>query len=151
MAKAKTVKKTSKSKNKAEKPKKAVGAPTKYNAAMQAKAEKILTRLWEDPDGLPSILRLSIELGIGRKTLYVWGEKHQAFRHILDLANSLQECKIIERAMQGHWNSNIAKLVLGKHGYHDKVDSNVSGGFKIEGDGSEPVSAAIAKALGKND
>ena len=143
-AKAKTAKK---SKRKPRKPLK-IGAPTKYNARMQAKAEAILQRLWEEEDGLPSIQRLAIELGIGRKTLYVWGEKHEAFRHILDKAMVLQECKIIERAIQGHWNSNIAKLVLGKHGYHDKVDSTVSGGLKIESDGSEGVSAAMAQALG---
>ena len=41
---------------------------------------------------------------------------------MLDALNELQERAMLNGGASGQINSSIAKLVLAKHGYHDRVD-----------------------------
>lgn len=66
-----------------------------------------------------------------RTQLYELGSRFPKFADILEQVNAIQEERVINGALAGHYNSNIAKLLLGKHGYSDKseVDQNI----KVEG------------------
>jgi hypothetical protein len=62
-------------------------------------------------------------LGISRDTLYDWA-KHddKKFSDILSECNAEQERTLLNMGLIGEYNSNIVKLVLGKHGYNEKQE-----------------------------
>ena len=49
------------------------------------------------------------------------------FSRILDKIMAKQQQVLINKGLTNEFNSNITKLVLGKHGFHDKVDQNQGG------------------------
>jgi len=81
---------------------------------------------------IPKAEGLALHLGVNRSTLYEWAENHQAFSDILDEINALQSNRVINNALAGNYNATIAKLLLGKHGYKEQSEQDVtSGGEKI--------------------
>ncbi len=82
---------------------------------------------------LPSVAGLAIHLQVARKTIYNWADEHEDFLHILEEILAEQEKRLIENGLSGDYNPQIAKLVLGKHGYHDKqdVDQNIKGSISL--------------------
>ncbi len=107
----------------------AAGRPTEFNEAMLDKANEYLAWANDEKDEkgrltvrLPKAAGLARHLGVHRATLYVWAEKHPEFNDILERLNQLQEERLIDKGLSGEYNSNIVKLALGKHGYHDKAD-----------------------------
>lgn len=115
------------------------GRPTKYSKEILEKAEEYLA-VCKDvilDDGkllkvnFPSMGGLALFLDVHRDTIYEWRSKHPEFSYILDKILVEQERRLIENGLSGHYNSNIAKLVLGKHGYKEQSDLT-SGGEKIE-------------------
>ena len=100
--------------------------PSKYTAEYLAKAKDYLVNWKEYDDLIPSALSLAVQLNISKATLYRHAEKHKEFRDILDQINTQQELALIRGGLGNEMNANIAKLVLGKHGYHDKQDQNVT-------------------------
>jgi len=76
---------------------------------------------------LPKGEGLALKLEVSRDTLYDWAKKYPKFSNILEKINSLQAERVINRALSGEYNANIAKLLLGKHGYHDKQEVQHSG------------------------
>jgi hypothetical protein len=65
---------------------------------------------------------LALVLGLSRETLRLWSkdEDKKEFFGILDCINQKQECVLLDGGLDGTFNSAITKLVLGKHGYHDR-------------------------------
>lgn len=134
--------------------KKKRGRPTNYNTEILKKAKKYLLDC-KDEYGrwiknknkkikaefipglivhLPSIAGLAVYLKVHRQTIYEWGKEHKFFGDILQEILAEQEKRLIENGLSGTYNSNIVKLVLGKHGYHDKVDTDItSKGQQITG------------------
>ena len=80
-------------------------------------------------DVVPSHAGLAMELDITRKTLYEWSHdpKKQAFSDISDKCNKKQERLLLSGALVGDMNANIAKLMLGKHGYSEKSQQELTG------------------------
>ena len=96
---------------------------------------------------LPTAEGLSLYLGVSRRVLYDWADKHSEFLHILDELNAEQAKRLINKGLSGKYNSNIAKLVLAKHGYKEQI--GLSGeepgeGIKIDVN----INAAIDKIYG---
>lgn len=79
---------------------------------------------------LPKAAGLALHLGVNRSTLYEWAKVHPEFSNILERINATQEDRVINKAIEGTYNSNIAKLLLGKHGYKESFD-HTSDGEKI--------------------
>lgn len=103
------------------------GRPTKYSQAMYEKASAYVNGGWaEDGKPIPSAPRLSRKLGVTKSTLYEWASKHPEFSDLLDDMNAEQESTLLEQGLLGEYNSNIVKLVLGKHGYSDKTEQDIS-------------------------
>ena len=109
--------------------------PTKYNQEVLDKANKYLEDYnTEHNHIIPSVVGLADVLNVTAKTLYNWSDKEENkdFLHILDRLNQRQHIRLISGGLDGSLNPSITKLVLGKHGYHDKVDTDVtSKGKKI--------------------
>jgi hypothetical protein len=101
------------------------GRPTKYTPALLAKANSYLstyTRM------IPSHQDLCLHLGIADATLYRWAEEKPEFKDILAQVKQEQFAKSMDGGLSGDMNASIVKLLLGKHGYSDKVDSTSSDG-----------------------
>jgi hypothetical protein len=97
--------------------------PTKYSTALLEKAQHYLDHYEEYDEVIPSAVGLALVLDITRSTLYAWArdEDKKVFSHILDNINKKQEQIILRKGLNNEFNSNITKLVLGKHGYHDRA------------------------------
>ena len=64
-----------------------------------------------------------------RTSIYRWGDENSdvyepEFSDILEKLNTKQQKVLLNNGINGKFNSNITKLVLGKHGFHDKVDTD---------------------------
>lgn len=105
------------------------GAPSKYTPELLAEARRYLDQYEEEGDVIPSIAGLAVLLSVRRETLHVWAKQEgkEEISNILGDILSKQERVLINKGLSGEFNSNIAKLVLGKHGYHDKTDNTFSG------------------------
>ena len=96
--------------------------PTKLNQAIVKKAQHYLDHFEEYDEVIPSAVGLALVLNITRSTLYAWAKDadKQAFSDILDNINKKQEQVLLKNGLNNQFNSNITKLVLGKHGYQDR-------------------------------
>lgn len=103
--------------------------PTKYTPELIKESERYLKEYEEEGDQIPSVSGLAVLLGVRRETLHEWArdEGKAKFSNILGAILAKQENVLINKGLNGEFNSNIAKLVLGKHGYHDKTDNTHSG------------------------
>lgn len=116
----------------AAKKKGSVGRPTKFTPELVKKAQHYLENFDSEEygDSIPSVVGLALVVGVRRETLHVWANKDGGFYNeeiaeILADLNATQERVLINSGLNGSFNSNITKLVLGKHGYHDKQDTHV--------------------------
>jgi len=64
---------------------------------------------------------------VHRSTIYEWKEIYPEFSDILEAILSEQAERLINSSISGEYNSNIAKLLMGKHWYSDKqeIDQNI--------------------------
>ena len=104
-------------------------ANSKYSEGMVEKAVHYLANYRQIGDEIPSHLGLADYLGIGTTTLYRWAKEEgkEAFRDILERIMTRQGKTLINKGLNGDFNSNIVKLVLGKHGYSDKQELEAKG------------------------
>lgn len=111
------------------------GRPSKYTKALLKKAADYLENYRDTGDVIPSIEGLARALNIGRQTIYDWkkDERKVEFAYILEQILSEQARSLLNNGLLGIFNSAIAKLALGKHGYSEKSEQDItSGGKKIE-------------------
>jgi len=115
-------------------------------------SEKVENDAWDYVDNyanydhpFPSIVGLCKVLNRGKTTIYSWADDDsKGFRDILDAIKENQELVTFNKAMTNDFNATIAKLLLGKHGYHDKQDNTLSGpnGKAVEFTGVQFVGVA---------
>lgn len=105
------------------------GRPSKYTPKMVELARDYLTTYkTKHNHEIPSIVGMAVVLKVGKSTLYDWSnEEDNEFSDILSECMDHQQLKLINGGLSGALNANITKLVLGKHGYSDKVDQTTSG------------------------
>jgi len=117
------------------------GRPTKYTPEFLTIAKDYLDKFNSKyEDQIPSIAGLAVVSNISRETLRVWGteEGKEEFSAILAKILAKQESILINKGLSGEFNSNITKLALGKHGYHEKHD--------VGGQSDNPVAVVEADA-----
>lgn len=106
------------------------GRPTKLTPELIAKAQEYLDGGYNDQkDVVPSIVGLSRYLDTRRRQLYQWKDenRNERFTHILEKIIEEQKRLLLAKGLSGEFNSNIVKLMLGKHGYSDKQQIEQSG------------------------
>jgi len=81
-----------------------------------------------DTEVLPTIAGLSLKLKVARSTLHKWmkEEDKSDFSDIAIQILAKQETSLVNNGLRGSYNSSIAKLMLTKHGYSDKIDSTIA-------------------------
>ena len=113
--------------------------PTLYNQETVDKAWAYAKGEWETvyDHAVPSVVGLCQAINRSRSVIYNWAnDTEKEFVDILAYINEQQEIITFTRSLRGDYNATIAKLLLGKHGYHDKQDNTLSGpdGKAIETD-----------------
>ena len=107
------------------------GRPTLYSRELLEKAEAYVAGDYDCiyKHGIPSHLGICEALRISKTTLYEWAsdEGKKEFSDILAQCLAIQHNLLIGKGLSGDFNAAITKLVLGKHGYHEKVDQAVTG------------------------
>jgi len=106
-----------------------MGRPTKYTEENLEKARDYIDNFQNFEDVIPSHIGLALHLGIRTQTCYAWAAQPEKklFSDMLDEITKKQHQILISKGLSGDFNSNICKLVLSKHGYHDKQDTTLSG------------------------
>ena len=102
--------------------------PTKWSKALEIKAWEYVEGAWRDEGhAIPSVVGLCNILGVHRDTLYDWStQEDKNFSDILKVCNQNQELTLLNGSLSNDLNANISKLVLGKHGYSDKQETDVT-------------------------
>lgn len=103
------------------------GRPTKYTPKLIKQARNYLKNYKKFKDKIPSVVGLALVVGVRRETLHVWSgeDGKEEIAEIMADIQATQERVLINSGLDGTFNSNITKLVLGKHGYHDKQDTHI--------------------------
>jgi len=106
------------------------GRPTKYNDEILEKAKEYVSGGFLNQDEeVPTQEGLALFIGVHRSTLHDWAsqpEKH-LFSDILEECNQRQTVMLMSGALKGDLNANIAKLMLGKQGYSEKHQQELTG------------------------
>jgi hypothetical protein len=88
---------------------------------------------------IPTIAGLSLHLDVSRSTIYRWAdmeshpeglvddEIYSQLRHKLEKLKAMAEQKLIGKGLTGDFNPAITKLMLTKHGYSDKQQTELTG------------------------
>ena len=97
--------------------------PTKYNKKMLELAELYIKEYELSGHVVPSIVGLCEFLGVARSTLYLWSDQVEDFADVMEAVKEKQELVTLNQALPGNFNATIAKLLLAKHGYHDKLET----------------------------
>lgn len=107
--------------------------PTKYDGQNTINAvTEYMNQGYEDRGQvIPSIEGVAALLDVVVKTVYNWGEQHEEFLHTLDQLRTKQLIVLINKGLTGDFNSNITKLMLTKHGYSDKQETEVRATFSL--------------------
>ena len=101
--------------------------PTKWSKEIEEQAYDYIRDYGQHGHMIPSIEGLAIVLDLHRDTLYDWSKhKDKQFSDILDKVLQMQQLTLLNGGLSNTFNSAITKLVLGKHGYHDKMDQDIS-------------------------
>jgi hypothetical protein len=79
------------------------------------------------PQVIPTAVGLCAYINIGTSTIDVWSkdEEKLEFRAVLDRIKQIQHVIALNGGMTGVYSAPIVKLLLTKHGYHDKSEQDI--------------------------
>ena len=107
------------------------GQPTKYTPELVENARAYVDGKWKSqPYGkIPSHIGMAKYLKISRISLYEYAshEDKKEFSNILDDCMAEQQAVLLSNGLDNKFNSAIVKLVLGRHGFHEKRDTELTG------------------------
>jgi hypothetical protein len=105
-----------------------VGRPTLLTDELVCKAYEYIE---ECPDIVPSVVGLCVHIGVAKTTIYRWIEEDcLQFKDILGAISELQELKLITGGLTSEFNPTITKMMMTKHGYSDKLETDVTSNGK---------------------
>jgi hypothetical protein len=103
------------------------GRPKELNDALIDKADEYLNGGYMAAEEVPTIAGLALYIDKRRSTVYEWAKENERFSDILGKIMAKQERELLNGSLKGDYNATISKLMLTKHGYSDKVESEISG------------------------
>jgi len=100
--------------------------PSKYDDETCDKAREYLANFIPTPfHAVPMIAGLAKHLKVSRDTVYEWAS-HPDKAEFSDIVGEImteQEMMLTSGGLMGTYHATIAKLMLSKHGYTDKVET----------------------------
>jgi len=102
------------------------GRPRTYKPDMVEKARRYIANHHDFDDPVPTVAGLACVLGVVRDTCYQWAkdEDKPEFSDILEELAQKQERCLVRGGLMSDFNAPIAKMMLTKHGYSDRVDTD---------------------------
>jgi hypothetical protein len=122
------------------------GRPTKYNDEILAKAKAYVDGGYlACGDVIPQMAGLAIELSITRETIYDWCDDpdKKEFSDIVAKCLRAQERRLLNGSLTGDLNPTIAKLILTKHGYSERIQQ------EHMGEDGGPISVLLGEIKGR--
>jgi hypothetical protein len=113
--------------------KNSIGRPTKYNESILEKAKAYLDALPED-EVIHSIEGLADFLDIDRSTIYDWASQDdkEDFSYIVNKLLIKQGKSLINNTLNKKFEPRTANMILGKHGYTIKTESDVTSKVELK-------------------
>lgn len=132
------------------------GRPTTWSEELEEKAWEYVDGGWEEQgDRTPSAVGLCGYINRSKTRIYEWAkDEDKQFRDILSAINEKQEAELLKFGLSGDFNSTITKLMLTKHGYHDKQEldhQSKDGSMSPDGLTPEQRKNRIQQLLSKKD
>ena len=104
------------------------GRPSKYTEDMPARVGYYINNC---SNVLPSQAGFACLIGVSERTIVRWKRKNEEFCQALERLHTAQEATLINKGLNGSYNSTICKLILcSNHGYRKRADTT-SGGEKL--------------------
>ena len=76
---------------------------------------------------LPTIEGFALFIGVSKRVLYEWEQKHDDFMHALDKIRTEQQQRLINSGLSKEYSSTIAKLILSSnHNMVEKTQADVT-------------------------
>jgi len=122
------------------------GCPLKCTPEVVAKVREYVEGGWRAEDVIPQKYGLSEYVGISHQTLENWYKNKidEEFFELYERIMPKQARELINGGLKGEFNSAIAKMLLAKHGYSDKVETEISGGLSVA---TRPLSPQEAESV----
>jgi hypothetical protein len=104
------------------------GRPTKYNKKILTDTIDYIENHADYEDLVPSVAGLAYQLGIRKSTVYEWAkdEGKKEFSDMLAQILAKQEKMLLSGGLSADMNATIVKLMLSKHNYSDKVETDIT-------------------------
>ena len=123
---------------------------------MVEKARRYIANHEDFGDPVPTVAGLACVLGVVRETCYAWAKDADKpeFSDILSELAQKQERCLVRGGLMSDFNAPIAKMMLTKHGYSDRVDTDVTTNGKDMPAGvdlSKLSSEALAELIAARD
>jgi len=94
---------------------------------------------------LPMVAGLAIYLDVARDSIYEWIKLKtplgRQFSDIVERIGAEQEYKLVGKSLKGEYNASIAKLILNKHGYVERRETDLTSR-------GEPIGALVEFIIG---
>jgi len=107
--------------------KKPFGRPPKYGDEILIQSREYLEGGWKEVgQAIPSIVGLALYLGVVSSTVNKWKTENckQDFSDICESILDMQHSCLLNNGLTGVFVAPITKMIMTKHGYSDKVDTN---------------------------
>ena len=111
------------------------GRPSKYNDAVLETTWDYINGGFEQFGVCPTIERLALILGVGKRILYEWEkqEDKEEFLHAIDTLRCLQADLTINKSLTGEWRNNLTiGRLLTTHGYKEKIETDNKNEHKVD-------------------
>jgi hypothetical protein len=104
------------------------GRPTTYTKELLKAAKEYLSIYKDSDEVVPTIVGLCRHIGRSKSIVYKWkGEPDkQEFLDILEEIEETQEIDLIGGGLKSTLNPTITKMMLTKHGYSDKLETDIT-------------------------
>ena len=122
------------------------GRPTEYTEDIIKKGWDYVNGGWEDGEAaIPSLVGMCRVLGRGKSTIYDWArDPDNQFSDIVSALNERQEEILISKGLLNDFQPSMAKLMLTKHGYSDRIEQETTATVKVTGELSDEELERIA-------
>ncbi len=98
------------------------GRPTKYTKEILKKAKDYVENFRRYGDVIPTAEGLALLLKVHRDTIYEWRKHYPEFSDTIEQLINQQTKILINAGLLGKINVAIAKLLLAKQGYSEKME-----------------------------
>lgn len=123
-----------------------MGRPSKLTEEVRLASSKYYDDCLETGN-VANTAQLAVILDVAKSTLYKWAEDDEDFSDMLARIQALQEATLLKGSLENRLNATISKLMLAKHGYVEKTETDITSNGETVGQADPLVAAEFAAFL----